>query len=170
VVLAKSRVFGACVVSVALLVPGCSGGGKQSTPTLGIAPTPLQTESPNAAYGWYHLGVVAEGKGRHQEAESDFLKANGIDPKYEAPLYALGLLHFHADDIPEAISDLGKAVTLDPRDACAHWALGLALVRGDGPAMNERGAKELRAALDIDPALRREVPPTAKPNVVPGCN
>lgn len=44
VMLAKSRLFGACVVSVALLVAGCSsGGGNHATPTTTIATTSTAT-------------------------------------------------------------------------------------------------------------------------------
>jgi tetratricopeptide (TPR) repeat protein len=126
---------------------------------------------PNDRYGWYNLGVLAQGSGDSNAAQTDFLKAIAIDPNFEASLYEEGLVRYHANDVPGAVSYLSRAVVANPQDACAHWALGIALMRSDGRARSERGLTELRTALKVDPALIRSVSSAkVKPNQVPGCN
>jgi cytochrome c-type biogenesis protein CcmH/NrfG len=126
---------------------------------------------PTNRYGWYNLGVIAQGAQDTNAARADFERAIAVAPNFEAPLYRLGLLRFQANDIPGAITDLGRAVTANPRDACAHWVLGLALNRVDHPADDHRAANEMRAALKLDPALLKSIrTPKVKPNAMPGCS
>ena len=121
-----------------------------------LAKSEFQTvvkNDPNDKYGWYNLGVIAQGAGNNSDAGKDYLKSLAIDPAFESALYNYGVLQFQADQIPSAISYLRRAVAANPGDANAHWNFGLALARTGKPADNKEATTELNKALKINPAL-----------------
>jgi tetratricopeptide (TPR) repeat protein len=113
----------------------------------------IVTSDPSNRYGWYNLGVIAQGARDSKSAAADFERAIAVAPNFESPLYQLGLSHFRANDIPDAVTDLSRAVAANPKDAYAHWYLGLALERHDLKPGDTRPSREMGEALKLDPAL-----------------
>ena len=108
---------------------------------------------PNEQYGWYNLGVIAQGASDSNTAEKDYKKAIAIQPNFQSALYNLGVLLFQKNKIPDAIDYLGKAAAANPKDANSHWNLGLALAETHKPADNARAKIELNRALKLNPDL-----------------
>jgi Tfp pilus assembly protein PilF len=121
-----------------------------------LAKTELQDivkKDPTNKYGWYNLGVIAQGARDNRSAGTDYLRAIAIDPRYEPALYNYGVLRSKANDLSEAIPYLRRAAAAKPNDANAHWNLGLALVRLKTPAGDKQAKAELNIALGLNPKL-----------------
>jgi hypothetical protein len=150
-------------------------GHTSITPTTVPCPSPsgdtfryfscIVKHSPSDKYGWNNLGVVAQSDKDLAAAVSDYEKAIAIDPRFEAPLYDLGVLRLQTGDYRAAITLLTRAVALNPKDANAHWKLGLALTHLHTAAGNARATVELNKALKLDPALL----PKGSPPLPPAC-
>jgi tetratricopeptide (TPR) repeat protein len=110
-------------------------------------------QDPTSKYGWYDLGVIAQGANNLKGAQADYVKALALDPKFESALYNEGLVRFRAGSIIEAIPLLSRAVSLDPDDANAHWALGLVFARMNVPSADSEVIHELSEALKLNPTL-----------------
>jgi len=110
-------------------------------------------QDPSNKYGWYDLGVIAQGSNNLKGAQGDYLKALGLDPRFEAALYNEALVRFRAGSIIQAIPLLSRAISLDPGDANAHWALGLVFARMNLPTAKGEVVQELSEALKLNPSL-----------------
>jgi len=177
--MAKSRyvaVVGTIVMALGTVSCGASdtNSASQSTTTACSTLTCDQTrfqaiakDDPTNKYAPYDLGVIAQGRGNRAEAQTDFLRAIAIDPKFEAPLYQEGFLRFHANDIQGAISYLRRAVRSNPQDANAHWVFGIALSRESrAKSVQAEASAQLHDALTFDPALVKN----AQQEGLPACN
>ena len=110
---------------------------------------------PNDKYGWYNLGVIAQGAGKTSTAANDYLQAHQ-DPTRPSSRRCTtsACCSFQSNDITDAITYLGRATVANPKDANAHWNLGLALGRHahDRPTTSEPRS-ELNNALKLNPTL-----------------
>ncbi len=112
---------------------------------------------PTDKYGWYNLGVIAQGDNDSKTATLDYDKAIAIDPKFETPLYNLGTMRLQAGDYTAAVGLLNRAVADNPRDANTLAKLALALNHLHTAAGTEQAKVALSKALKLDPALLRTV-------------
>jgi tetratricopeptide (TPR) repeat protein len=93
------------------------------------------------------LGAAYLRLGQSDRAQSEFLAALEIDPKYEEALFNLALLEMESD-VSKAFSLLQKAIDIDPQYAEAHRELGV-LFQKEGNLVEAE--YHLRRALELDP-------------------
>jgi Tfp pilus assembly protein PilF len=106
---------------------------------------------PKQKFGWYNLGVIAQGDHDPNTAARDYRKAIAIDPAFESPLYNLGVLRLQAGNYRTAAALLNRAVVANPKDANALFKLASALVHLHTAAANEQAKIALNSGLRLDP-------------------
>jgi Flp pilus assembly protein TadD len=99
-------------------------------------------KKPDAARLLHQKGVALAMLGKHEEAEASFREASQADPKWSAPVLALGVSQLERGRYGEAAASFRQAAALAPGDFRGEYLYALALRRTGDPA---RGAEILAA-------------------------
>ncbi|HEX8764405.1 MAG TPA: tetratricopeptide repeat protein, partial [Candidatus Acidoferrum sp.] len=113
--------------------------------------TPLQKvleEEPNFAYGHFQLAYVYTALKRSKEAQAEYQRAAGLDPKMSAAYVNLGMLLMDNREDAAAVAPLRKAVELLPAESRPRYLLAVALDRSGDRA---GAAEAFEALLHLDP-------------------
>jgi Flp pilus assembly protein TadD len=112
--------------------------------------TPLQkvlAEEPDFAYGHFQLAYVYTALKRTKEAQAEYERAAGLDPKMSAAYVNLGMLLLENHEDAAAVAPLRKAVELLPAESRPRFLLGVAEERA-GNLVAAADAFEGAARLD----------------------
>jgi tetratricopeptide (TPR) repeat protein len=130
--------------------------------TLGLAQIDHDTEAavatfrrvlrlaPRHALARYNLALVFRRTDRLNDAVQELHRAIALEPRAEAH-YTLGVVYWHAGDLPRARRALEEAVAAAPDYADAHHALG-AVLKGERDLAG--AARALRRAIELRPDRR----------------
>jgi tetratricopeptide (TPR) repeat protein len=114
-----------------------------------------------------------EGRGRIEEAVTQYQEAAALDPRWSVPHYNLGLLYKKQRDWKQSLDNNRRATALNPADKAAWWNLGIAatalgrwdvareawrgfgidIPEGDGPLDFPCGATPIRINPDGEPEV-----------------
>lgn len=106
------------------------------------------TQDPNAAHGWYNLGVLAEEDSQPDTALAHYRRALDLEPGLASAHLNLGVLYLRRQDYAAAERHFLRAATLEPQRARPFTCLAaLAAETGRWRA----AAKAFEQALGLDP-------------------
>lgn len=91
----------------------------------------LQAKNPQDTDVLYNLALVADKRGKYNEARNGYLAALRIDPRYKAARYNLAVLTYRRGVVDEARNHARKYAEIDPGDPSA--AALLKMVNADQP-------------------------------------
>ena len=112
----------------------------------------------------FNLGVIAQTAGRAAEAENDYRLALLLDPQFPSPMFNLAIIRANAGSTQEAIGLYRQFIGIRPEIASAHLNLSQLLTQtGDTVG----AARELAAAIQLDPTLAHQAAPSAPANPTP---
>jgi tetratricopeptide (TPR) repeat protein len=100
-------------------------------------------------------GVALVMKGQFEDAEHEFLTAEGLSPQGLAGP-AMGLVLLQEDKVSEAIAVLSKQQVRSPQDPWTCWLLAEALYRSDatpGSAPENQAVESLQKSIELDGTL-----------------
>ena len=99
---------------------------------------------------WWRLGAVYKFLDRPKQADDAFRKAIEANSRFAKPYIELGYLYLDYDFEKEAAQVFSQCVLAKDDDAACHNGYGVAL---KSLKQFEQAAKELKAAIDLDPEL-----------------
>jgi tetratricopeptide (TPR) repeat protein len=105
---------------------------------------------PKLFKAWWRLGLVYKSLDRPKEADNALRKAIEANTRFAKPYVALGYLYLDYDFDKEAAQVFSQCVLAKDDDAECHNGHGVAL---KNLKQFEQAAKELKAAVDLDPEL-----------------
>ncbi len=76
----------------------------------------------------YNLGVLAERRGRWEDAEREFSLVLSSDPRYTKAARERGVVRVRRDDFREALEDLLASLKDEPNDPVANYNAALCLI------------------------------------------
>lgn len=107
-------------------------------------------KDPKNKFGFYNLGVIAQGQNRPAAAESYYRLALEQDASMGSALFNLAILRTQAGANQEAADLYRRVIAIDPNYAAAHFNLGLVLrLLGQ----NAEAQQELATAQRLDARL-----------------
>ena len=101
-------------------------------------------------------GVALAMKGKFDEAETSFRRAEELAPGSALPRSALGLVLMQQDRLPDAVRVLRERRDKAPDDYLVHWFLAEALHRSGaepGSPGETEAVESLRRSIELDPEL-----------------
>ena len=105
---------------------------------------------PKLFKAWWRLGLVYKNLDRPKEADNALRKAIEANTRFAKPYVALGYLYLDYDFDKEAAQVFSQCVLAKDDDAECHNGHGVAL---KNLKQFDQAAKELKAAVDLDPEL-----------------
>ena len=109
---------------------------------------------PKNVYALYDLGDVEQFQHQDAAAQTHYLMALAVSPKFENALYNLAILDAKADPRQAKVLYL-QVIALTPHDAPAHLNLGKVLLAlGEAKA----GDAQINLAIKLDPSLKHDAP------------
>ncbi len=108
-------------------------------------------KKPGSARLRQQQGVVLALVGKHEEAEASFRQAAQAEPKWEAPLLALGVSQLERGSYDDAATSFRQAAALAPRDFRGEYLYALALRRTGDPSRNPQILAALQKAAKLSP-------------------
>jgi tetratricopeptide (TPR) repeat protein len=105
---------------------------------------------PKLFKAWWRLGAVYKFLDRPKQADDAFRKAIEANTRFAKPYIELGYLYLDYDFEKEAAQVFSQCVLAKDDDAACHNGYGVAL---KNLKQYEQAAKELKAAMELDPEL-----------------
>ena len=105
--------------------------------------------NPSSAVLHLMQGLLLALTGEKEKADQSLRRAGEADPKWSAPLLALGVMHLESGEAEAALTDFRAAIRLSPRDPHGYYFAALALNRSSEQNRPE-AVKLLRQAVAID--------------------
>lgn len=102
---------------------------------------------------WTGIGVAYFKKNDYPAAESYYIKARDLSPRYSQPHFRLGELYYSQDRLAEAADAFARTIELAPRMVEGHYWLGLTAMKTRDTARARKAFEEtIRLAPDSEQA------------------